>query len=497
MYSQARADLRAKMALLLRRRIGSQREDRDFDDLIRHKTYQIVMFSMIGLSVMVCLAIVTFYNYDSPLNVDAYYDDPLVPAWILNLMYFGQVFITITTFVAILLIWQKYQLLLMLKRAEWSNVNVYAVQGGREVTVKESMQRKSFEESYRFIKSNLFWECMLEIFVHLFQPIIWAASYKNVPATPEEASKHQVTNVGYKLLQLAMFLRLYLVRDVIHLSSSAFAARFEIVNADPELKSVSFQVGVGLTTKMFQYAYPTTAFVVVSAGCIFVFGYSIFAVERQEGLPIEFLTKNTIRPADAFWFSFYTLRTIGYGDFNPQTLLGRVLAALCAIIGTSTVIVFTAVLVSKAPLSKEQKQGVEFLRTKEADDRLREAAMRLVQTAVMTFWFPKICDKYHGGRKPSWATRYLQPQGHKGNRIYFAIKHFRNAKRGLEASFSEVQDVVMNIKMDAVLTLSRALKREVHEQDARLADVEGEILQGMRKLLNRVAEYKRRGNCSI
>lgn len=492
----AKEELRAKLALLLRRRIGSQREDRHFDDIIRTKTYQILGFSMVGLLVMVCLAIATFYNYDSPLNVDPYYDDPNVPAWILNMMYFGQVFISITTFVTILLIWQKYQLLLMLKRAEWSSVNVYDIQGGRELTVKESFQRRQFEESYKFFGSALFQQCILEIVVHLVQPVIWVGSYKNVPDI-SEASSHQVTNPAYKLLQLAMFLRLYLLRDVIHQSSAAFAARFEIVNADPNLRSVSFQVGVGLTSKMFHYSFPTMSFIAVSVTCILVFGYSIFSVERLEGLPTELLPKNAIRPGDAFWFSFYTLRTIGYGDFNPQTFLGRALSAICAIIGTSTVIVFTAVLVSKAPLSKEQRQGVEFLRTKEADEKLREAATLLVQTAIMTFWYPKMCEKFRGGRAPPWTAGYTRPQGHKGNRIYFAIKHFRNAKRGLEASFSEVQDVVMSIKMDAVLALSKALRREVLEHEERLAATERGILKGMRKLQTRVTEYKQRGNVSI
>ena len=491
-----REELRSKVALLLRRRIGSQREDRDFDDLILRKTYHIFGFSMAGLIVMTILAISTYYNYNNPNNVDAYFDDPLVPVWILNLMYFGQAFISITTFVTILLIWQKYQLILLLKRAEWSGVNVYDVQGGREVTVKDSMQRKKHEDSYSFFHSSLFRYCMVEILIHVIHPVVWLASVKNVPQTVAQAQQHNVINPIFKVLQLAMFLRLYLVRDVIHLSSPAFAARFEIVNADPDLRSVSFNITQNLTSKMFNYDFPTIVFGIISVACILVFGYAIFSVERPEGLADLEIGTSSIRPSDAFWFAWYTLRTIGYGDLNPQTLLGRVLSAICALIGTSTVIVFTAVLVSKAPLSKEQKLGVEFLRTKEADEKLRAAAGQLVQTAMMTFWFPKMCERFHGGKQPLWLNRYLQPQGHKGNRVYFAIKHFRNAKRNLEASFSEAQDVVVNIKLDAVLSLSRALKREVLEHEARYTETEDEILKKLRGLLNRVAEYKREGMLS-
>ncbi|CUG91352.1 membrane-associated protein, putative, partial [Bodo saltans] len=116
---------RARLALLLRRRVGSKREDKDFDRMVRHKTVQIVVFSFMGVAMMV-IELLTSWAYFSDTHeaVDAYYDDPAVSVRLANALTLGQAFISTSTFVAIVLITQKYQLELIRKRAEWSGTNI-------------------------------------------------------------------------------------------------------------------------------------------------------------------------------------------------------------------------------------------------------------------------------------------------------------------------------------------------------------------------------------
>ena len=104
--------VRAKLALLLRRRIGSQREDGDFDRIVRYKVIQIWSISTFGLITMFTISLFTWLEYSPTHGYDAYYNDPDVPSKVLDSMYVAQALITLSTVVTIVLISQKYNLLL-------------------------------------------------------------------------------------------------------------------------------------------------------------------------------------------------------------------------------------------------------------------------------------------------------------------------------------------------------------------------------------------------
>jgi hypothetical protein len=61
---------------------------------------------------------------------------------------------------------------------------------------------------------------------------------------------------------------------------------------------------------------------------------------------------------NAFYFSFVTLSTVGYGDITPVSKVARMLAALEAMTGLLYVAVLIARLVSlySAPGSAEQRE---------------------------------------------------------------------------------------------------------------------------------------------
>ncbi len=115
-----------------------------------------------------------------------------------------------------------------------------------------------------------------------------------------------------------------------------FVLRAPSVNGEVLCASISAYVMLGL---IWTIAYWLVAQVTPNA---FAFNTTTVAKESMEGF-------------DAFYFSFVTLSTVGYGDITPISKVARMLAALEAMIGLLYVAVLIARLVSlySAPGSDE------------------------------------------------------------------------------------------------------------------------------------------------
>ena len=72
---------------------------------------------------------------------------------------------------------------------------------------------------------------------------------------------------------------------------------------------------------------------------VFVSALAVFDAERGNGGPIESF-------GDAVWWSFTTITTVGYGDYFPVTISGRIVAVGLMIGGIALIGVVTATLAS-------------------------------------------------------------------------------------------------------------------------------------------------------
>uniref|UniRef100_A0A915Q0E1 Uncharacterized protein n=1 Tax=Setaria digitata TaxID=48799 RepID=A0A915Q0E1_9BILA len=77
--------------------------------------------------------------------------------------------------------------------------------------------------------------------------------------------------------------------------------------------------------------------------------------------------------ADALWWGVITLSTVGYGDKTPETWLGKVIAAFCALLGISFFALPAGILGSGFALKVQQHQRQKHL------IRRRVPAARLIQ----------------------------------------------------------------------------------------------------------------------
>jgi len=98
-------------------------------------------------------------------------------------------------------------------------------------------------------------------------------------------------------------------------------------------------------------------FMVVTSLMMMVFG-SIYILYLEKGMP----GANIHTAGDAFWWTFVTITTVGYGDFFPVTLEGRVVAIILVTTGVGMFGSFTAVLASWIMDSNnERKTELEIL----------------------------------------------------------------------------------------------------------------------------------------
>lgn len=469
---------RSTQLLLLsafRRRIGSLWEDRDFDTILRHKHIHVFVFSMIGLLAMVVTQLVTWsVTSTSTYYKDAYVDDPSLSATTANLLYLSQAVVTSSTLVTIVLITQKYRLLLTMKRAEWSGAHLTEVEDLRGDTVLRTAEREHFVQSYNFWRGGMMkWKYFAEVCVHVPHPILWMASVSS-STTP--------SNIGYKLLQTWMFTRLYLVPGIFHLLSPAFQKRFEVVTNDAALLRVGYRIRPSLTLKILFYQNTAIGVVAGLVGVILVFGFGTFTMERQEGSGLQ---NNAAFSSywNSIWFAFVSATTVGYGDYAPTTPFGRTIAAADVVVGVGLFTLFSGVLVSRVSLSKEQKHGVEFIATRHGDDMYRQAARRLRTVFLMDVCLPA-WDRAHD-RSKEFSKR------HKGNRLHQAVSGLRAARRELNGAFMQADDTVVSEKLEALDDLMCAIDREVAQHQAQLADFDKETELKIRSIVQKVSHFKR------
>jgi hypothetical protein len=472
-----------------RRGFAVERDDKNYDAILRHKNYHITAFSMCGLITMFLVQIASWQVTSEGDDMkDAYIDDPNVSASMLNILYTAQAIITTSTVVTVVLITQKYRLLLMRKRADWSGEPMYALESARGDAIVHTESRARLSGSYSFWRSHMKWGYLLEVATQLPHPVLWMAT---------AASTTYPKNVSYKFLQLYMFVRLSVLYELLHLNSKAYFARTDIIANDPDLASVGYKISRALTLKIRFYDN-TAAFVVTGiAATIIIFGFAMFTMERVEG-PIDRSVRDQQFSSigNSIYFSYVTATTIGYGEYSPVGFLGRIVAGSCAIVGVSVFTLFTGVLVSRVSLSREQKQGLEYCDSCDANGVYLQAAARLrrmfVEDIVLVKW-----REQDAAANDVVIEKVRVKASHKGNQMHSAIKALRNARANVQKGFMQADDPVVNKKMSAINELMRAVHDEAEEHGRDFREFEENVQGRFRQILQNVTKYSRLGHAPV
>eukprot|EP01064_Diplonema_japonicum_P025202 TRINITY_DN3625_c4_g1_i1.p1 TRINITY_DN3625_c4_g1~~TRINITY_DN3625_c4_g1_i1.p1 ORF type:complete len:444 (+),score=62.34 TRINITY_DN3625_c4_g1_i1:65-1396(+) len=414
----------SRVGKMLRRKAGHEREDKAYDKLMRNKTMHIIMFSMGGVVAMAISASVTWYTGE--FRTDTTWDSasPTIKTVMLCL----QLVVTLTTVVTICLIIQYYRLLLLNKRREWSKIDI------EDASLEE---RRDIKAAYSLWKSGwLRTSIIAEVLVHVVHPLF----------VFQESSR-----TFFTLCQIAMFMRLYLFVRMLHTFSRPYKLRIEIVSSNREFQTMNLRIKMGLTLKMLFYSRTGVVLTVSFALVIAVFSFMIFLVERNE-------QRNEFgRLENVFWFSFITFTTIGFGDFVPKTISGRVLTVLLGISGVIITTIFSGVLTNKLAPTKVQRYVVEYLTVRDALQVYRKKAVLLIEAVYIQY------------------SKRIAPKGHKGNTIYGAVKSFRRARFDVKGSVLPSMDPVLEDKLIQLKGFLRDLDGKLSQQQDQMRQLQDKV----------------------
>jgi voltage-gated potassium channel len=135
------------------------------------------------------------------------------------------------------------------------------------------------------------------------------------------------------------------------------------------------QMVADLLRNRAQYALATTVLSVF----LVVATTSLVVLDAESGSP----TGNIRTAGDAFWWSMVTIATVGYGDFYPVTLVGRLSAMMAMVVGVG-LIASLASIMSRALVnpSQESARAADLERRLEAITEELVALRRMLQHQV-------------------------------------------------------------------------------------------------------------------
>lgn len=81
---------------------------------------------------------------------------------------------------------------------------------------------------------------------------------------------------------------------------------------------------------------------------------------------------------NVIWFSAHTLAKLGYGDYVPVTIPGRILAVIIIMTGTLYISVGFVMLTNAIELSAHEKKALSLIETVDTEKRIQNSAAKII-----------------------------------------------------------------------------------------------------------------------
>lgn len=101
---------------------------------------------------------------------------------------------------------------------------------------------------------------------------------------------------------------------------------------------------------------PLMLIVILFSSSALIFSYAVYLAERNISLVVcEPNVACTF--GNALWLVLMTITTVGYGDYFPQTPLGRIIIFMVAVWGTFIVSITVVVVSNTLKMEKKEKEA--------------------------------------------------------------------------------------------------------------------------------------------
>ena len=108
--------------------------------------------------------------------------------------------------------------------------------------------------------------------------------------------------------------------------------------------------------------------------------------------------------SNAFWLVFVTMTSVGYGDYYPNTHLGRVTAAVCVLLFTLFISLFIGVVADEMQLGSAQEKVYEYADAHANHQRVRQIAAEVLTQFLRAKATPDFKKK--PWLKPQWVHSF-------------------------------------------------------------------------------------------
>lgn len=315
-----------------------------FDRKLRHKNLILLLFSCLGIIIMIISNILNFQWWYSKTSSYSIYSPEAQGPEIFPLILICQILKCINvvvTFAVLISLISYYISLASEKKKRWG----YA------------------SNLIAFFSSSLWRKFLLEFIVLSITPIPFIDWF--FPSF--------ISDITFFKIDILMFLRLYLFVRLVRDYSSSYQKRSIIIAQNEDYKKQLPEFGWQLSIKLLFINNTLSVLIVLSVTTTLIASFCIWFAERDTGNKAMASFYNTI------YFTLVTEMTIGFGDIVPSGTFGRMTALMQGLLGILLISIFSGVVINKLNPTEQQKIAVEFLQKERAQKKRLIAAMRILQ----------------------------------------------------------------------------------------------------------------------
>ena len=164
---------------------------------------------------------------------------------------------------------------------------------------------------------------------------------------------------------------------------------------------------------------------------------------------------------NAMWMIVITMTTVGYGDFYPQTHMGRFVVVIACFCGVFLVSMMVVTLTESSEFSKSERRAYEILSRLKAKDESKHYAERVVKESVLLWTF-----KRHKAKKDKLQLKYMQ--------MINVLKRFKEKQEEWQTYEAPTEEMLRQLteKIDVDLEELKSLIASLIEIEQRLKKVE-------------------------
>lgn len=236
--------------------------------------------------------------------------------------------------------------------------------------------KQRLEVSDGLWSSGLFFKLVFEILLCLIHTPPFLVNKTVSIMTSDDIP--QVVNVDWDLIITSIIsLRVYLYfRYYSFYSPWADDKAEKVCNDCNAIGGISFAVKAELKER------PYIVVGVLMSISIFIFGYALRNIEVAFILNMDQSKyQDWIYIWNGFWCIIITILTVGYGDFYPQTHLGRFICVIACLWGTFLISLMVVSLTLSVEFTPQEEKAYEELKNNEISFQLRVKAARIIRTS--------------------------------------------------------------------------------------------------------------------